>query len=169
MADKFTTTESVGAKAADAKTHVAKTADADKSSKSVTTADSLSGRQAEAKAADDAKASEVKPSASKVPAPADKAGKAGKAGKKEADPNAAVNDAIENLREALLESGMDEGTVDAKLHSVRPAESSIVGNFADLQRMGAQLVHEEGGIADAVLPPAEPPTENEVASAGEVK
>lgn len=89
--------------------------------------------------------------------------------KKDADPNDAVNDAIEKLRQALLDTGMDEGTADAKLRSVRPTESNIVGNFADLQRMGAQLVNEEGGIADAVLPPAAPPTENEEASAGEVK
>lgn len=85
------------------------------------------------------------------------------------DSDAAVQEAYDDLRQAMLDRGDDEGTVDAKLRGVRPTETNIVGNFADLQRIGAQLVGETGGIADAVLPPAEAPTEAEEASAGEVK
>jgi hypothetical protein len=89
--------------------------------------------------------------------------------KKDADPDAAVNDAIAALREALIAAGMDEATADAKLGAVAPAQTNIVGNFADLQRMGAMLVDEEGGIADAFPAPPDPPTAAEEASAGEVR
>jgi len=89
--------------------------------------------------------------------------------KKDADPNDAVNAAIDALRQALLDAGGDPTTVEAKLGAVKPPESNIVGNFADLQRLGAAQVHEEGGIADAFQPPAEAPTAAEEASAGEVK
>lgn len=85
------------------------------------------------------------------------------------DPNAAVNDAIADLREAMLDAGMDETTVDAKLMAVQPNQTNIVGNFADLQRIGAMLVTEEGGIADAVPAPAAPPTAAAEASAGAVE
>lgn len=90
------------------------------------------------------------------------------AAKKEADPNAAVQAAYDNLREAMLDAGMDETTVDAKLGSVRPPTPSLVGNFADLQRLGGAQVGESGGIADAFVPPPDPPSEAAVASAGEV-
>jgi hypothetical protein len=57
--------------------------------------------------------------------------------KKEADPNAAVLEAIDALRQAMLDSGIDAATVEAKLMSVQPNVASVVGNFADLQRGGA--------------------------------
>lgn len=85
------------------------------------------------------------------------------------DPNAAVLDAIAALRQAMLDSGIDETTVDAKLMAVQPNQTNLVGNFADLQRIGGMLVDQEGGIADAVQPPAESPTAAEEASAGAVK
>jgi hypothetical protein len=85
------------------------------------------------------------------------------------DPNAAVNDAIDNLREAMLDTGMDETTVDAKLMSVQPPQTNIVGNFADLQRLGAMQVNEEGGIADAFPAPPAAPTEAAEKSAGAVE
>lgn len=88
--------------------------------------------------------------------------------KKDADPDAAVQDAYDNLRQAMIDRGDDPGTVDAKLQSARPIESNVVGNFADLQRIGGMLVNETGGIADAVPEPPEPPTAAAVASAGEV-
>lgn len=87
----------------------------------------------------------------------------------EEDLDAAVIDAIDNLREAMLEAGMDETTVDAKLMAVQPNQTNLVGNFADLQRIGAMLVTEEGGIADAVLAPAEPASEEAEKSAGAVE
>lgn len=62
----------------------------------------------------------------------------------------AVTDAIENLRQALLDEGEDPGTVEAKLNMVKPAETNLVGNFADLQRVGA-LVADRGVANDTVL------------------
>lgn len=49
----------------------------------------------------------------------------------------AREDAIEALRQALLDEGTDPGTVEGMLHMVKPTETNIVGNYADLQRMGA--------------------------------
>jgi hypothetical protein len=52
-------------------------------------------------------------------------------------PVTAREDAIEALRQALLDEGTDPGTVEGMLHMVKPTETNIVGNYADLQRMGA--------------------------------
>lgn len=49
----------------------------------------------------------------------------------------AVDDAIEVLRQAMLDEGQDPGTVEAKLHSAKPNEVNIVGNIADMMRAGA--------------------------------
>lgn len=65
----------------------------------------------------------------------------------------AVTDAIETLRQAMLDEGQDPGTVEAKLHMVKPPETNIVGNYADLQRMGAI-------VQTGVLPT--PPTEEDI-------
>jgi hypothetical protein len=73
-----------------------------------------------------------------------------------ADPDAAVADAVEALRQAMLDRGDDAGTVEAQLHAVIPAETNIVGNFADLQRLGGAQVSESGGIADAFVEPPGP-------------
>jgi hypothetical protein len=89
--------------------------------------------------------------------------------KKDADPNDAVNAAIANLRAALIDSGMDPGLADAKLHAAKPNETNIVGNFADLQRLGGALVGETGGIADAFVAPPEPASAAAEASAGVVE
>jgi hypothetical protein len=55
--------------------------------------------------------------------------------------------ALEELRAALIEDGMDEANVDAKMWAVQPNETNVVGNFADLQRGGAAapLAGEEAG------------------------
>lgn len=55
----------------------------------------------------------------------------------------AVTEAVENLREALLADGMDEETADAKLAAVKPNETNLTGNLADLQRGGAAPLAEE--------------------------
>lgn len=66
-----------------------------------------------------------------------------------------VQEALAELRDAMLDTGMDEATVDAKLHAAQPSGlPSLVGNFADLQRLGGMLVGETGDIADAIKPPA---------------
>jgi hypothetical protein len=49
----------------------------------------------------------------------------------------AVSEAIDALRQAMLDEGQDPDTVEAKLHMAKPNEVNIVGNYADLQRMGA--------------------------------
>lgn len=51
--------------------------------------------------------------------------------------NDAVLEAVENLRQAMLDRGDDPGTVEGQLHMVKPPETNIVGNYADLQRMGS--------------------------------
>jgi hypothetical protein len=63
-------------------------------------------------------------------------GSLGGGGRKE-ETVTAREDAIEALRQALLDEGVDPGTVEGMLHMVKPTESNIVGNYADLQRMGA--------------------------------
>lgn len=74
--------------------------------------------------------------------------------RKEEESVGAVEDAIETLKQAMLDEGQDPGSVDAKLHAVIPNnEGNIVGNYADLQRMGA--IAQEG-----VLPT--PPGEEDV-------
>lgn len=49
----------------------------------------------------------------------------------------AREDAVKALRQALLDEGIEPGTVEGMLHMVKPTETNIVGNYADLQRMGA--------------------------------
>lgn len=53
-----------------------------------------------------------------------------------------INAKIDELRDLLVESGqMDEATAEASLFAVRPGDGgTIVGNLADLQRMGAIAV-----------------------------
>lgn len=53
------------------------------------------------------------------------------------DPVDAVAEAVNNLRQAMIDAGEEPGQVDAKLSMVKPPTPSIVGNYADLQRMGA--------------------------------
>lgn len=65
----------------------------------------------------------------------------------------AREDAIEALRQALLDEGQDPGTVEGMLHMVKPPETNLVGNYADLQRMGAI-------VQSGVLPT--PPTEEDI-------
>lgn len=70
-----------------------------------------------------------------------------------------VKEALDNLRQAMIDDGMDPATVDARLFAAQPTSDSIVGNFADLQRLGAMLVGDDGDnvgteVADAfVVPP----------------
>lgn len=65
----------------------------------------------------------------------------------------AVTDAIDALRQAMLDEGQDPGAVEAKLHMIKPNETNLVGNYADLQRMGA--------IAQTGVLPT-PPTEEDI-------
>lgn len=70
-----------------------------------------------------------------------------------------VQEAVDNLREALIAEGMDEATADAKLAAVNPLQTNIVGNLADLHRVGALVADEETDNADvlneAIAVPAE--------------
>lgn len=74
--------------------------------------------------------------------------------KKSTDPNDRVEELLEELREAMIEAGKDEGTVDAILFAAQPDQVNVVGNLADLQRMGARVVDGSGGaeaVEEAVL------------------
>jgi hypothetical protein len=73
-----------------------------------------------------------------------------------------VADAVEALRQAMLDRGDDPGTVEAQLHAVIPNETNLVGNFADLQRLGAAQVSESGGISDALVMPPGPVEDGDV-------
>lgn len=59
----------------------------------------------------------------------------------------AVTDAIEALRQAMLDEGQDPGAVEAKLKMAKPREVNMVGNYADLQRSGEATteVNDEAG------------------------
>lgn len=63
-----------------------------------------------------------------------------------------VEDAIADLREALIDSGMDPVTADAKLHALQPQGTGVVGNLADLQRVGAVKAPDESE-PEYVMPP----------------
>lgn len=78
-------------------------------------------------------------------------------------PDDKVAEAVENLRQTMLDRGDPEVDVDAKLWAVYPNQTNLVGNFADLQRLGGQQVEKTGGIADAFVEPPAPPDAEEVA------
>ncbi|HEY4410480.1 MAG TPA: hypothetical protein VGO87_11400 [Acidimicrobiia bacterium] len=64
---------------------------------------------------------------------------------------------LEKLRRALVAEGKDPGLVDAQLYSLTKGAPSVVGNFADLQRVGATNAPKEDQ-PDFVMPAAaEPP------------
>lgn len=70
------------------------------------------------------------------------------------DPNERVEELLEELREAMIDAGKDEGTVDAILFAAQPDQVNVVGNLADLQRMGARVVDGSSGgqaVEEAVV------------------
>lgn len=70
------------------------------------------------------------------------------------DFDAEVQAAIDQLKDAMVARGDDPGQVDAQLRGVRIRETNLVGNFADLQRLGGMQAPKSGGIAEAFeLPP----------------
>lgn len=48
--------------------------------------------------------------------------------------------ALDEFKAALVEEGVDEATVDAQTKFILPPVETVVGNYADLQRMGAIAV-----------------------------
>lgn len=55
-----------------------------------------------------------------------------------ADPNAEVNAALDTAKDAMIKAGMPADQADALLNAARPnGTGTVVGNYADLQRMGA--------------------------------
>jgi hypothetical protein len=74
--------------------------------------------------------------------------------------NDAIQEAVDNLRQAMLDADMDEGTVDAKLAAVVPNQTNLVGNLADLHRLGGLVASGTSGaeaVEEAVnagIPPA---------------
>ncbi len=70
------------------------------------------------------------------------------------DPNQKINDLLDQAKEAMIEAGMPPDQADAMLNSARPSGvHGVVGNYADLQRMGA--------IAQTGVMPT-PPAEEDV-------
>jgi hypothetical protein len=57
--------------------------------------------------------------------------------KKEETAAEKIQGLMDQLREALVEAGQEPNTVDAHLYGLRIPEVNVVGNLADLQRMGA--------------------------------
>jgi hypothetical protein len=67
-----------------------------------------------------------------------------------------INAKLDEVRDLLIASGVDEGTADARLFSARPnvAGGSLVGNFADLQRAGGLIATEKASnFAEGVVVP----------------
>jgi hypothetical protein len=60
----------------------------------------------------------------------------------------AVTAALVALRQAMIDDGEDEGTVDAKLFAAVPNEVTLAGNIADLMRGGAAPLASEGVEVD---------------------
>lgn len=81
----------------------------------------------------------------------------------------AVDDAIKNLREALIADGMSEGTADALLHALQPNQINVVGNLADLQRMGAMMADKEAGDGGTLEEAFVTHPEANIDESGEVK
>lgn len=91
-----------------------------------------------------------------------------KSGSTRARKKEALGDRVERLmdelREALIEAGRDETTVDAQLYGLRVPETNVVGNLADLQRMGAGVAAgatpakalEEAVVLEPIQAPASP-------------
>jgi hypothetical protein len=75
--------------------------------------------------------------------------------------NEEIQAAVDNLRQVMLDNDMDEGTVDALLHAATPNQINLVGNLADLNRLGAIVADPDTDNADALeaaiadhIPPA---------------
>lgn len=72
----------------------------------------------------------------------------------ETTPEAKLNAVLDEAKMLMVEAGMDEQTADAKLFAARPnSTGNLLGNFADLQRMGGDLAPKTGGIAEAFVVP----------------
>jgi len=54
--------------------------------------------------------------------------------------NDRIEGLLEELEEALVEGGMDPATARERMRTLGPRKPTVVGNFADLQRMGAEAV-----------------------------
>lgn len=79
------------------------------------------------------------------------------------DPKEAIVGKIAELKELMVDAGMPEGEADARLWAVVPSHPTVVGNFADLQRLGAAQVDKTGAVGDAFVEPAPTATDEELA------
>lgn len=59
---------------------------------------------------------------------------------KDTDNSAKIHDLLDQARDLMVEDGADPGTAEALTNFARPGSRAIVGNLADLQRMGAIAV-----------------------------
>jgi hypothetical protein len=62
---------------------------------------------------------------------------------------------LADLRAALIDEGQDPALVDVRLKAIQPRETNVVGNLADLQRVGATNAPMESE-PDFVMPPESP-------------
>lgn len=56
------------------------------------------------------------------------------------DNSAKIHDLLAQAQDLMVEDGMDPGTAEALTNFARPGSPAVVGNLADLQRMGAIAV-----------------------------
>lgn len=56
------------------------------------------------------------------------------------DNKAKINDLLQQVQDLMVEDGQDVGTAEALTNFARSGEPAIVGNLADLQRLGAIAV-----------------------------
>jgi hypothetical protein len=70
-----------------------------------------------------------------------------------------INSLVEQLRDALVDGGMPEDHAEALLHGVVPDadDAGVVGNLADLQRMGAAAAKGEDASMEAAVAAAPDP------------
>jgi hypothetical protein len=83
---------------------------------------------------------------------------------KKVDADAEIVAKAEELKQLMVDKGMSESEADARLWAVVPSHPTVVGNFADLQRLGGALVSESGKVADAFVEPAAHPTDEDLAA-----
>lgn len=71
---------------------------------------------------------------------ADKTTATKKASTTDTDNQAKINDLLDQARDLMVEDGQDPATAEALTNFARGGSPAIVGNLADLQRMGAIAV-----------------------------
>lgn len=89
-----------------------------------------------------------------------------------------VEDARQAFIDALEEAGVDRDTADAQTKYILPSTPTVVGNYADLQRMGAAVLTgtiptppfmddvDSSDIKDAITMPPDPDVRETLGTTG---